>query len=224
MRQIILDTETTGLSPKQGHRVIEIGCVEMINRQLTGNNFHHYINPDREIDAGAQAVHGITAAFLSDKPMFADIAKDFLSYLDGAELVIHNAPFDMGFLNAELKRVKRRADYLSQLCPVVDTLVLARKKHPGQRNSLDALCQRYHVNNANRQLHGALLDAQILADVYLALTGGQSTMFDRSSEKNQASVSVAVSAKSTVRVVKATEEESAIHQTYLREVLQIDDA
>lgn len=175
MRQIVLDTETTGLEPEQGHRIIEIGCVELLERRLTGNNFHVYLQPDREIDAGAVEVHGITNEFLADKPRFADIAEDLVAYLKGAELVIHNAPFDVGFLDAELVRVEGfgpTGDYST----VLDTLVMARKKHPGQRNSLDALCGRYEVDNSRRDKHGALLDAEILADVYLRMTGGQRTL------------------------------------------------
>ena len=175
MRQIVLDTETTGLEVSQGHRIIEIGCVELVNRRLTGNHYHQYINPDREVDQGAIEVHGITNEFLQDKPRFDSIARDFFDYVAGAELVIHNAPFDVGFLDAELQRLN--ADYppLASHCRVVDTLVMARGKHPGQRNNLDALCTRYGVDNSQRDLHGALLDAEILADVYLLMTGGQTT-------------------------------------------------
>lgn len=175
MRQIVLDTETTGLDPEQGHRIIEIGCVELIERRLTGNNFHVYLQPDREIDAGAIEVHGITNEFLADKPRFSDIVDDLLAYLKGAELVIHNAPFDVGFLDAELRRTDG-AGVIADLCTVLDTLLMARKKHPGQRNTLDALCGRYDVDNSRRDKHGALLDAEILADVYLAMTGGQGAL------------------------------------------------
>ena len=175
MRQIVLDTETTGLEVSQGHRIIEIGCVELQNRRLTGNHFHQYINPRREIDQGAIEVHGITNEFLADKARFADIADDLLAYLGGAELVIHNAPFDVGFLDAELARLEGYGTTLDH-CAVLDTLVMARKKHPGQRNSLDALCGRYDVDNSRRDKHGALLDAEILADVYLAMTGGQGAL------------------------------------------------
>jgi DNA polymerase-3 subunit epsilon len=175
MRQIVLDTETTGLEVSQGHRIIEIGCVELENRRLTGNRYHQYINPEREIDQGAIEVHGITNEFLADKPLFEHVAGDFLEFIRGAELIIHNAPFDLGFLDAELQRQDRLPGPLADICDVVDTLVMARSKHPGQRNSLDALCQRYHVDNSQRDLHGALLDAEILADVYLAMTGGQTT-------------------------------------------------
>lgn len=175
MRQIVLDTETTGLSASEGHRVIEIGAVELLNRRPTGRNFHHYLQPDREIDPGAIEVHGISNEFLADKPRFADVAEEFVAYVRGAELVIHNAAFDVGFLNAELARLD--GDYsVELLCTVLDTLALARHLHPGQRNTLDALCRRYGVDNSGRSLHGALLDAQILAEVYLAMTGGQVTL------------------------------------------------
>ncbi|MBK1703701.1 DNA polymerase III subunit epsilon [Halochromatium glycolicum] len=173
MRQLVLDTETTGLEPTEGHRIIEIGCVELVERQLTKANFHRYLQPEREIDAGAVAVHGISNAFLADKPRFAEIAEELIDYLRGAELVIHNAAFDVGFLNHELRQWRADAPRIEDLCTVVDTLLLARERHPGQRNSLDALCRRYEVDNTKRDLHGALLDAEILADVYLAMTGGQ---------------------------------------------------
>jgi len=172
MRQIVLDTETTGLEPSDGHRIIEIGCVELVGRRLTGNSFHQYLQPDREIDAGAMEVHGITNEFLADKPRFSDIVEDFVRYIEGAELVIHNAPFDVGFINNELKLCEQ-GQQLSELCSVLDTLTMARKMHPGQKNNLDALCRRYEIDNTHRDLHGALLDAEILADVYLAMTGGQ---------------------------------------------------
>ncbi len=176
MRQIVLDTETTGLEVSRGHRIIEIGCVELINRRLTGQHYHQYINPQREVDQGAIEVHGITDAFLADKPLFKQVVHDFLEFVDGAELIIHNAPFDVGFLNAELARLTGNQVPIDDRCGIVDSLLMARKKHPGQRNSLDALCQRYMVDNSQRDLHGALLDAEILADVYLALTGGQTAL------------------------------------------------
>ena len=176
MRQVVLDTETTGLEPNDGHRVIEIGCVEVINRRLTGNSLHLYLNPQREIDEGALAVHGISTEFLADKPTFDKVADEFLAFVDGAELVIHNAPFDVGFLNHELRRLGSRYGTMEQRCGVLDTLVMARQKHPGQKNNLDALCRRYGVENGHRELHGALLDAEILADVYLAMTGGQTRL------------------------------------------------
>jgi DNA polymerase-3 subunit epsilon len=175
MRQIVLDTETTGLDPALGHRVIEIAAVEIVNRRLTGNHFHHYLNPEREIDAGALQVHGISVEFLQDKPHFGDIADEFVAYLNGAELIIHNAPFDVGFLNQEFGLLERAA--VAQYCPsVVDTLKMAKELHPGQRNNLDALCKRYQVDNSARTLHGALLDAELLAEVYLAMTRGQETL------------------------------------------------
>lgn len=173
MRQIVLDTETTGLEPAQGHRIIEIGCVEVLDRQLTGHNLHLYIHPDRDIDAGAAEVHGITLDQLQDKPRFHEIAEDLHAYLDSAELVIHNAPFDLGFLNAEFKRIDADAAPLESHHAIVDTLVNARQRYPGQRNSLDALCKRLEIDNSSRELHGALLDAELLADVYLTMTGGQ---------------------------------------------------
>jgi len=183
MRQIVLDTETTGLDSAQGHRVIEIGCVEIENRRLTGRHFHCYLNPDRAIDEGAVQVHGITSQFLADKPRFAQIAADFLHFVSGAELVIHNAPFDLSFLNSELMLAGFTQESLQDLCTITDTLVMARRKHPGQRNSLDALCKRYEVDNSQRELHGALLDAEILADVYLLMTGGQ-TMLHLATEES----------------------------------------
>ncbi len=176
MRQIVLDVETTGLETSAGHRIIEIGCVELLNRRPTGQKFHRYLNPEREIDAGALAVHGIDLARLQQAPKFADIAAELVGFIEGAELIIHNAPFDVGFLDAELARLPGGARTVAQLCRVLDTLALARSLHPGQRNSLDALCKRYSVDNARRELHGALLDAGILVDVYLAMTGGQSSL------------------------------------------------
>lgn len=176
-RYVVLDTETTGMPVTEGHRIIEIGCVEVIERRLTGRHYHVYIQPDREVDEGAIAVHGITDAFLKDKPRFRDIADDFYRFIEGAELVIHNAPFDVGFIENEFALLgqSERAD-ISQYCTVLDTLVMARERHPGQRNTLDALCTRYHVDNSRRELHGALLDAEILADVFLHMTGGQSSL------------------------------------------------
>jgi DNA polymerase III subunit epsilon len=179
MRQIVLDTETTGLEPDLGHRIIEIGCVELVNRRPTGRRFHRYVNPEREIDDGALAVHGISRADLAEKPCFRDIAEELVAFIGGAELVIHNAAFDVAFLDAELKLLdmaRGSARSVTSLCRVLDTLALAREMHPGQRNSLDALCKRYEVDNSRRELHGALLDAQILAEVYLAMTGGQSSL------------------------------------------------
>jgi DNA polymerase-3 subunit epsilon len=176
MRQVVLDTETTGLDPLQGHRIIEIGCVEIDQRRLTGRHFHYYINPLRDIDIAAQEVHGISSGFLADKPVFALIAKEFLEFVRGAELLIHNATFDIGFLDAELAKLGADFGQMADYCQVTDTLQMARRKHPGQRNSLDALCKRYDVDNAQRELHGALLDAEILADVYLLMSGGQTDL------------------------------------------------
>ena len=177
-RIVVLDTETTGLNPQEGHRIIEIGCVELVKRRLTGKRFHVYINPDRIIDEGAIAVHGITNQFLDDKPHFEQIVEDFIAFIRGAELVIHNAPFDVGFINHEFSRLNNKAGTVTDYSEVFDTLAFARKKHPGQRNSLDALCKRYGIDNSHRDLHGALLDAEILADVFLMMTGGQSSLLD----------------------------------------------
>lgn len=177
-RIVVLDTETTGLNPLEGHRIIEIGCVELVKRRVTGKRFHVYINPDRIIDEGAIAVHGITNQFLDDKPHFEQIVDDFIAFIRGAELVIHNAPFDVGFIDHELSRLKNKAGTVADYSEVFDTLAYARKKHPGQRNSLDALCKRYGIDNSHRDLHGALLDAEILADVFLMMTGGQSSLLD----------------------------------------------
>lgn len=175
MRQIVLDTETTGLDPRQGHRIIEVAGIEMVNRRLTGRHIHKYVHPERDIDAGAQAVHGITLEFLADKPKFADIADELMAFLSGAELIIHNAPFDIGFLNAEFGRLDRVP--VETLCNgVIDTLRMAKEIHPGKRNSLDALCERYEIDNSSRTLHGALLDTELLADVYLAMTRGQNSL------------------------------------------------
>ncbi|TDO02950.1 DNA polymerase III subunit epsilon [Halomonas ventosae] len=181
MRQIILDTETTGIDPRDGHRLIEIGAVEMINRRLTGNRYHQYINPEREIEAGAVSMHGITNERVAEEPRFAEIADAFWAFIKGAELVIHNAPFDVGFIDHEFgmlnaRRGEPRLGPVAEHCRILDTLALARNKHPGQRNSLDALCKRYEIDNGHRVLHGALLDAEILADVYLAMTGGQTLL------------------------------------------------
>ena len=216
-RQIILDTETTGLETKDGHRLIEIGCVEMLNRQLTGNNFHYYVQPDREIDAEAMAVHGITNEFLRDKPRFTDIAPALLEYLSGAELIIHNAPFDIGFINYELRLLDADHAPITDYCSVIDTLVMARQLFPGQRASLDALCKRYEINNSHRTLHGALLDAEILADVYLAMTGGQVSLLlggeddGKGNESGGASIRRVVADVNRLRVITASADELAAH-------------
>jgi len=225
MRQIVLDTETTGLEPMEGHRIIEIGCVELVDRRLTGNNFHQYLQPDREIDAGAVEVHGITNEFLRDKPRFADVAADFLGYITDAELIIHNAPFDVGFLDHELRRWREDAPRIADLCQVTDTLAMARDRNPGQRNTLDALCKRYEVDNSQRTLHGALLDAEILADVYLAMTGGQvSLALGSQAESGGAPVRQAVrwlrADRPRLRVVRANEEELSAHRDRLAAIEQ----
>jgi DNA polymerase-3 subunit epsilon len=252
MRQIILDTETTGLEPAEGHRIIEIGCVEMVARRLTGNTFHQYLQPDRENDAGAIEVHGITNEFLADKPRFADIVDDFVAYIKGAELVIHNAPFDVGFINHELKLCQWNEvngpggaregppeellgmshsspsalgyAQVADLCSVLDTLKLARKMHPGQKNNLDALCRRYEIDNTHRELHGALLDAEILADVYLAMTGGQVAL-SLGSGNGEAGQGAGVQqirrlpeGRPALRVIQASADELADHRARLEAI------
>ncbi len=219
MRQIVLDTETTGLDHSDGHRIIEIGCVEMVNRRLTGNDFHQYLQPDREIDAGAMEVHGITNESLLDKPRFEEIVADLTDYLKDAELIIHNAPFDVGFLDMELKRCGS-SHTIHSLATVIDSLVMARQKHPGQKNTLDALCKRYDVDNSQRDLHGALLDAQILADVYLAMTGGQGALMldssvDASGMPAEEKIRRLDSNRPALKIIQPTEEELAQHQTRL---------
>jgi DNA polymerase-3 subunit epsilon len=219
MKQIILDTETTGLEPSDGHRIIEIGCVELIDRRLSSNHFHQYINPEREIEDGALEVHGISREFLRDKPVFADVAEDFLSFVEGAELIIHNAPFDIGFLDWELALLERR-DRMNDHVTVLDTLELARDLHPGQRNSLDALCRRYEVDNSARTLHGALLDAEILGDVYLAMTGGQSDLglsFQPSAADQEAG-GIELSERPPLQVLMANDEEIAAHEARLEAI------
>jgi DNA polymerase-3 subunit epsilon len=219
MRQVVLDTETTGLEPEQGHRVIEIGCVELINRRKTGRKFHRYLRPDRPIDRAAQHVHGITDEFLATQPKFAEVVDELIEFLSGAELVIHNAAFDIAFLDHELKRLPGPARKMTDICTVIDTLPLARQMHPGQRNSLDALCKRYEVDNSHRELHGALLDAQILLDVYLAMTGGQTALI----LGEVAEINVSVSHEPTVsgrprgvlRVVRASDDDLAAHERIL---------
>ena len=223
MRQIVLDTETTGLEPAQGHRIIEIGCVELFNRRLTGNHYHQYIQPDREIDEGAIEVHGISNEFLVDKPRFADIVEDFLSFIKGAELIIHNAPFDVGFINHEFLRYREDHPKLESFCSITDTLAMAREMHPGQKNNLDALCKRYDVDNSRRDLHGALLDAEILADVYLRMTGGQEALFSESQQQSAENRNKEIARISAERppltVLLATEEELRAHNQRL-EALQ----
>ena len=219
MRQIVLDTETTGLDPLQGHRIIEIGAVELINRRLTGNNFHIYLNPDRPIDSEAIAVHGITNQFLKDKPRMTDVAEQFLVYLGDAELIIHNAKFDIGFINAELGRLQKA---LSSDLRVIDTLLLARERHPGQKNNLDALCKRYNIDNSKRELHGALLDANLLALLYLAMTGGQGNLFGEESHSTESSISIMKAQKrSALKIIRASEEELQLHTQRLAEIEKI---
>jgi len=219
MRQIVLDTETTGLETAHGHRIIEIGCVEMVNRRLTGNNYHQYIQPERDIDEGALQVHGITQEFLADKPKFADIVDELLAYLGNAELIIHNAPFDIGFLNYELRMLRDEQFDLMSQCEVLDTLAMARQMHPGVRNSLDALCKRYDVDNTSRELHGALLDSEILADVYLGMTGGQSSLsLDASDEVgriNKTTINRIDSNRPALPLITPTVDELVEHQQYL---------
>ena len=219
-RIVVLDTETTGLNPQEGHRIIEIGCVEMVKRRLTGKRFHVYINPDRIIDEGAIAVHGITNQFLDDKPHFEQIVDDFIAFIKDAELVIHNAPFDVGFINNELSRLNNKSGTVTDYGEVFDTLAYARKKYPGQRNSLDALCKRYGIDNSHRDLHGALLDAEILADVFLLMTGGQSSLLDEGqSVIGVVSVNTDVKRVSTdrsaLKIISCNEEELTAHQLRL---------
>jgi DNA polymerase-3 subunit epsilon len=223
VRQVVLDTETTGLNPQEGHRIIEIGCVELVNRRLTQNRFHVYINPDRTIDQGAIEVHGITNEFLEDKPRFEDIAEDFIAFIRGAELIIHNAPFDVGFINHEFSRLNNETGNVADYSGVFDTLTFARKKHPGQRNSLDALCKRYGIDNSHRDLHGALLDAEILADVFLVMTGGQFSLLDEDlADQEEVGMNRAYSVLSTERpalkVIRCNEEELQAHQQRLEAV------
>lgn len=222
MRQIVLDTETTGLEHEQGHRIIEIGCVEVVNRRLTGNDLHLYLHPDREIDEGAQAVHGISLEFLADKPRFGEVADTFAGYLKGAELIIHNAPFDLGFMNSEFRRLDKAHVNLESRSPVIDTLVEARQIYPGQRNSLDALCKRFEIDNSNRELHGALLDAQLLADVYLSMTGGQIDIGLAADDEEQGNAMASAglaehlsTADRRPRVLHATADEREAHTRYL---------
>lgn len=215
MRQIVLDTETTGLDPALGHRVIEIGALEIVNRQPTGATYHVYLNPEREIDAGAVQVHGLTSEFLAGKPRFADIAREFLEFVRDAELVIHNAPFDVGFLNAELARLKEGP--VKRYCAVLDTLKLAKDLHPGQKNNLDALCRRYEVDNSGRAFHGALLDAQLLAEVFLAMTRGQESLGIDVATPSDTRAATLVR-RGALKVPRANAAEQAAHAAYLAEL------
>ena len=225
MRQIVLDTETTGLETSQDHRIIEIGCVEMVNRKLTGRHYHQYINPERKVDEGAMEVHGITDEYLQDKPLFSAISSEFLDFLDGAELIIHNAPFDLGFINHELKKLGKKTPLLESSCRVIDTLGLARQKHPGQKNSLDALCKRYGVDNSQRDLHGALLDSEILADVYLLMTGGQVNLnINQQGDSESGEINTASTIRrlpkdrKPIRVIRANDNEIAAHHKKLEDI------
>ena len=221
MRQIVLDTETTGLEPELNHRIIEIGCVELVNRRATGRTFHRYLNPERDIDDGALAVHGISRAELDGQPRFAEVAEELLAFIAGAELVIHNAAFDVAFLDHELERLPGERRQVAAVCQVLDTLALARELHPGQRNNLDALCKRYGVDNTARELHGALLDARILADVYLSMTGGQAALAlldgDAAARANEGARSVRVPVRVGIplAVLLASAEELAAHEAML---------
>lgn len=229
MRQIVLDTETTGINTRLGNRILEIGCVEVIDRRLTGNRYHQYINPERESEEGALEVHGITTAFLADKPVFADIVDDFLNFIRGAELVIHNAPFDIGFINYELDLLKPQQEHVENFCTVLDTLVLAKKMHPGQKNSLDALCKRYFIDNSQRDLHGALLDAEILADTYLTMTGGQTALSlggndsDISSDFSLSQPRAVDLDVTKLKVIRASNEEIASHDERLTTINKASD-
>jgi len=222
MRQIVLDTETTGLDPELGHRIIEIGCIELVNRRVSDRRYHQYINPEREIDPGAIEVHGLTSEFLATKPKFEDIVDDFIDFVRGAELIIHNAPFDVGFLNKELEGVGAHWGTLDEHCSVFDTLPFARDLHPGQRNSLDALCRRYEVDNTHRELHGALLDAELLADVYLAMTGGQVDLALAGEVAGEPSENQAGAVRPVVRagipVIAPSEDELAAHRANLERI------
>lgn len=221
MRQVVLDTETTGIGHETGHRLIEIGCVELVNRRLTNRHFHTYLNPERDVEEGAFRVHGISTEFLQDKPFFKDIIHELISFVDGAEVIIHNAPFDLGFINAELQRAKYKKS-LEDHCRIFDTLVYAREKHPGLRNNLDALCKRYNVDNANRDLHGALLDAELLAWVYLAMTGGQTELFseEHMTKTQTQQPTEMVTLKSHSPVLLATQDELASHEAFIQMVIK----
>ena len=232
MRQVVLDTETTGLSTAQGHRIIEIGCLEIVNRRITGREFHRFLNPDRDIDEGAERVHGISRADLETEPRFAEIVDDFLEFIGGAELVIHNAEFDVGFLDHELRLMKHPQPSIAQHATVLDTLTLARQIHPGQRNSLDALCKRYEVDASKRDVHGALIDSELLANVYLAMTGGQTALSldEESGKQDDGAANRFRSAQATARtddlrltVVRASPEEAAAHEALIERLRRSGD-
>ena len=220
MRQIVLDTETTGLEISNGNRILEIGCVEVIDRKLTNRHYHQYINPKRESEEGALGVHGITTAFLKDKPVFSEVWEEFLAFVKGAQLIIHNAPFDIGFINEEMRRVSPSLGVITDYCTVLDSLALAKQKHPGQKNSLDALCKRYMVDNSKRELHGALLDSEILADVYLLLTGGQVSLSLGSgdAESGSAEIRRVDNNRARLKIIKASDDELVAHEARLDKI------
>jgi DNA polymerase-3 subunit epsilon len=225
MRQIVLDTETTGLSTSHGHRIIEVGCVELVNRRLTGREFHRFLNPDRDVDEGAEAVHGISRADLENAPRFPEVVDELLEFLKDAELVIHNATFDVGFIEHELKLMKHAAPKITQHATVLDTLTLARKMHPGQRNSLDALCKRYEVDASKRDVHGALIDAELLARVYLAMTGGQTALsldeeVREAGAQNKAAATNGPAGELDLVIISANAEEVAAHEALVEKIRQ----
>ena len=228
MRQVVLDTETTGLEVSNGHRIIEIGCVEILHRRISGQTFHEFVNPGRDIDEGALQVHGITREFLAGKPDFTKIADDFLSFIEGAELIIHNASFDTDFINNEVSLASHQVTDVGISCKVTDTLDMARKLHPGKKNSLDALCKRYEIDNSARTYHGALLDAQILADVYLMMTGGQSVLSLHAESGQTAgqrrAAAQSAGPRSELRVIKASDDELAEHEVFLEKIRKESDA
>lgn len=222
MRQILLDTETTGLEPRLGHRIIEVACIEMVSRRLTKNDFHRYLNPQRDIDIGAIQVHGLTVDFLADKPKFADIASEFLDYVNGAELIIHNAPFDVGFLNAELEKLGMAP--IGTICKVIDTLAMARELHPGKKNTLDALCERYDVDNSARVRHGALLDAELLGDVYIAMTRGQDSLaIGLEAADDGAAMRIRAARPAWLKVIKASPGELQLHAQQIENIDKASD-
>ena len=227
MRQVVLDTETTGLDVMEGHRIIEIGAVEIVNRTITDRVYHQYLNPERDIDAGAQEVHGISMDSLQDKPKFVDVCTEFIEFIRGSELIIHNAAFDVGFIDSELQNVNHESGRVSQVCSVFDTLTFARKLHPGQRNSLDALCKRYEIDNSHRELHGALLDAQILADVYLAMTGGQVSLglnAEATKQQQKKLTSKKFQQQADLKILSASDQEVAEHEKMLMHIAQNNDS
>jgi DNA polymerase-3 subunit epsilon len=226
MRQIILDTETTGIDPKQGHRIIEIGCVELVDRKLTHQHYHQYIHPEREVEQEAIEVHGITNDFLKDKPVFSEVVEAFMKFVSGAELIIHNAPFDVGFINHELSQLPDNPwGKIEDHCKITDTLKMARKTYPGQRNSLDALCKRLGVDNSGRSLHGALLDSEILADVYLMMTGGQVklSLASDNAENTAKYTRQSLDKRSPLSVIHANQQELSAHQDYIAKLLKTQE-